>query len=73
MIPEPAVIYIMDRAYLDFEQLFTLHDAGAFFVTRAKSNSDLRRVYSAPSDRAQGIICAAFTSKILRQGKRSSF
>ena len=26
-------------------------------MTRAKSNSDLRRVYSAPSDRAQGIIC----------------
>jgi len=57
MIPEPAAIYIMDRAYLDFERLFTLHDAGAFFVTRAKTNSDLRRIYSAPSDRAQGIIC----------------
>ena len=57
MIPEPAVIYVMDRAYLDFERLFALHEAGAFFVTRAKSNADLRRVYSAPSDRAQGIIC----------------
>jgi len=57
LIPEPAAIYVMDRAYLDFKRLFTLHQAGAFFVTRAKSNSDLRRVYSAPSDRAQGIIC----------------
>jgi hypothetical protein len=57
MIPEPAAIYVMDRAYLDFERLFGLHQAGAFFVTRAKSNADLRRVYSAPSDRAQGIIC----------------
>ena len=57
MIPEPAAIYVMDRAYLDFERLFGLHEAGAFFVTRAKSNADLRRVYSAPSDRAQGIIC----------------
>lgn len=57
MIPEPAAIYVMDRAYLDFERLFTLKEAGAFFVTRAKSNTDLRRVYSAPSDRAQGIIC----------------
>ena len=55
--PEPAAIYVMDRGYLDFERLFTLHLAGAFFVTRARSNSDLRRVYSAPSDRAQGIIC----------------
>jgi len=57
MIPEPAAIYVMDRAYLDFERLFALHEAGAFFVTRAKSNADLRRVYSAPSDRVQGIIC----------------
>ena len=57
LIPEPAAIYVMDRAYLDFERLFALHEAGAFFVTRAKSNTDLRRVYSAPSDRAQGIIC----------------
>lgn len=57
MIPEPAAIYVMDRAYLDFERLFGLHEAGAFFVTRAKSNADLRRIYSAPSDRAQGIIC----------------
>ncbi len=57
MIPEPAAIYVMDRAHLDFERLFGLHEAGAFFVTRAKSNADLRRVYSAPSDRAQGIIC----------------
>lgn len=57
MIPEPAAIYVMDRAYLDFERLFGLHEAGAFFVTRAKSNSDLRRLYSAPNDRAQGIIC----------------
>jgi hypothetical protein len=57
MIPEPAAIYVMDRAYLDFERLFGLHEAGAFFVTRAKSNTDLQRIYSAPSDRAQGIIC----------------
>ena len=57
MIPEPAAIYVMDRAYLDFERLFELHQAGAFFVTRAKSNASLRRIYSAPSDRARGIVC----------------
>jgi hypothetical protein len=33
-----------------------LHQAGAFFVTRAKSNLDAHRVYSAPTDRATGII-----------------
>jgi hypothetical protein len=47
----------MDRGYLDFDRLFTRHQAGAFFVTRAKANTDFRRIYSAPSDRAQGIIC----------------
>jgi hypothetical protein len=57
LIPEPAAIYVMDRGYLDFERLFALHHAGAFFVTRAKSNLDFQRVYSAPSDRAHGIIC----------------
>lgn len=57
MIPEPGAIYVMDRAYLDFDRLFSLHQAGAFFVTRAKSNTNFRRIYSAPSDREQGIIC----------------
>jgi hypothetical protein len=57
LIPEPAAIYVMDRGYLDFERLFVLHRAGAFFVTRTKSNTDFRRVYSAPSDHGQGIIC----------------
>lgn len=57
LLPEPGAIYVMDRGYLDFERLFTLHQAGAFFVTRAKSNADFHRIYSAPSDRQQGIIC----------------
>jgi len=57
LLPEPGAIYVMDRGYLDFERLFTLHQAGAFFVTRLKSNTNVRRIYSAPSDRAQGIVC----------------
>jgi hypothetical protein len=57
LIPEPSAIYVMDRGYLDLERLFVLQQAGAFFVTRAKSNTHLRRIYSAPSERTQGIIC----------------
>ena len=57
LVAEPAAIYVMDRAYLDYTRLFRLHQAGAFFVTRSKSNTDLRRVYSAPSERTQGILC----------------
>ena len=57
LLPEPAAIYVMDRASVDFARLFHLHQAGAFFVTRAKSNATLQRLYSAPSNRAQGILC----------------
>uniref|UniRef100_A0A1S7LFK9 Transposase n=1 Tax=Magnetococcus massalia (strain MO-1) TaxID=451514 RepID=A0A1S7LFK9_MAGMO len=54
---ESGAFYIMDRAYVDYERLFTLHQAGSFFVTRAKSNMDARRIYSAPVDRSTGVIC----------------
>jgi hypothetical protein len=57
LIPEPGAFYVMDRGYLDFERLHVLHLAGSFFVTRAKSNMDARRVYSAPTDRGSGVIC----------------
>jgi hypothetical protein len=57
LLPEPGAIYVMDRGYVDFARLYLLHQAGAFFVTRAKSNIDARRLYSAPTDRANGIIC----------------
>ena len=39
--PEP---YVVDRGYVDFARLYVLHQAGAFFVTRAKSNIDAHRV-----------------------------
>ncbi len=54
---EAGAIYVMDRGYVDFARLHTLHLVGAFFVTRAKSNMVFHRVYSAPTDRATGIIC----------------
>jgi IS4 transposase len=47
----------MDRGYVDFARLHVLHQAGACFVTRAKSNLDAHRVYSAPVDRTAGVIC----------------
>ena len=57
LIPEAGAFYVMDRAYLDFERLYSLCQAGAFFVTRSKSNLDARRLYSAPVDRSSGLIC----------------
>lgn len=47
----------MDCGYLDFVRLYAMHEAGAFFGTRAKQSMDARRVYSRPVDRAGGIIC----------------
>jgi len=54
---EAGAFYIMDRGYLDFERLYNMHQAGAFFVTRAKSNMNFRRIYSAPVNKDMGIIC----------------
>jgi hypothetical protein len=57
LVPEAGAIYVMDRGYLDFKRLHTFHQASAFFVTRAKSNMDARRIYSATTDRSIGIMC----------------
>jgi len=54
---EAGAFYVMDRGYLDFDRLYKIHQAGAFFVTRAKRGMDARRVYSTKTDRATGVIC----------------
>lgn len=57
LVPEAGAFYIMDRGYIDFEQLHRLHQAGSFYVIRAKSNLRFQRRYSLESDRAASIIC----------------
>ena len=57
LILEAGAFYVMDRGYIDYARLYTLHQVGAFFVTRAKSNMDARRLYSAIADRTTGVIC----------------
>ena len=57
LIPEPGAIYVMDKAYLDFERLYSLHQNAAFFVTRAKANAQLKRLYSSPVDKSTGLRC----------------
>jgi hypothetical protein len=57
LTPEPGAFYIMDRGYVDFVRLYRFTLAAAFFVTRAKSNTKMRRVYSQPVDRETGLIC----------------
>ena len=43
LLPEAGAIYVVDRGYVDFARLYVLHQAGAFFVTRAKSNIEAHR------------------------------
>jgi IS4 transposase len=52
---EPGAFYVMDRACLDFERLYTFTLSAAFFVVRSKSNVLLQRRYSNPVDRATGV------------------
>ena len=54
---EAGAFYVMDRGYVDFARLYKMHQAGAFFVTRAKRNMNARRVYSTATDRSSGVIC----------------
>jgi transposase len=53
--PEAGAIYVMDRGYVDFRRLYILHQAGAFFVTRAKRNMNCHRVYSHAVDKTTGV------------------
>jgi len=54
---EAGAFYVMDRGYLDFTRLYRLHQMGGFFVTRPKANTNARRIYSSPVDRATGLVC----------------
>ncbi len=53
---EPMAIYIMDKAYIDFERLNKLNSHNAFFVTRAKENLAYRRIYSNKIDKNGNIL-----------------
>jgi len=62
---ETGAYYIFDRGYLDFGRFFEIHEAGAFFVTRAKIGWSFRRLYSRPADKEAGIRC----DQIVVQGR----
>jgi len=66
---EAGAIYIFDRGYLDFERLYRIHAAKAFFITRAKTNFDAHRLYSRPIDKSTGLRC---DQTVLLNGVRTS-
>ena len=57
LVPQPGAIYVMDRGYIDFERLGRFHQAGSFFVIRAKKNLKAERRYSRKVDKSTGLIC----------------
>jgi len=72
---EIGAFYVMDKAYIDFEKLFEIREALAFFVVRAKSNFAYKRLYSNKKDKTkdikydQTIKLTGYKSKKLYPGK----
>ena len=54
---EAGAIYIMDRGYMDFSRLYTIHQSSAFFITRARKNLQFKRLYSHIIDKTTGLQC----------------
>lgn len=54
---ERDACYIMDRGYIDYRRLYTIHQAHAFFIIRAKQNLRFVRWYSHRVDRRTGVRC----------------
>ncbi|MBT5759029.1 MAG: IS4 family transposase [Candidatus Marinimicrobia bacterium] len=54
---EPGAFYIIDKGYYDFERLYKINQAKAFFVIRAKKNLKFKRMYSSPIDKSTGLRC----------------
>ena len=57
LVPEAGAFYVMDRGYVDFNRLYSLKQAAAFFVTRAKRRMQFMRRYSHPVDKNTGLRC----------------
>src|SRR5437868_2811514 len=69
LIVEAGAFYVMDRGYIDFARLYRLHQAGAFYVTRAKNNTNVERRYSHPLDRS---TCLIYDQTLVRHGYQSA-
>lgn len=58
LTPEPGAFYLLDRGYVDFARLHALHEAGSFFLIRAKRGLRFKRRYSNPVDRSNTkVLC----------------
>jgi IS4 transposase len=63
-------IYAMDRGYVDFSRLYTIHKQGAFFVVRAKNNLKFKRLYSAPKSVETGVRADQVIALVTHKSKK---
>jgi len=54
---EEGAFYIMDRGYFDFERLWKINQAKAYFIIRAKRSISWERIYSKKVDHSIGLRC----------------
>ena len=73
LTPEPGAFYLLDRGYTDFDRLHTLHQAGSFFVIRAKRNLRFKRRYSQPVDRINTTVLCDQIGMLGCAGKSNCF
>ena len=67
---EKDAIYAMDRGYVDFARLFSIHKQGAFFVVRAKDNLKCNRLYSNPKDKEAGVRADQIITLVTQKSKK---
>jgi transposase len=63
-------IYAMDRGYVDFARLYSIHKQGAFFVVRAKDNLKYKRLYSQPKDTDTGVRADQIITLVTQKSKK---
>jgi hypothetical protein len=78
LMVEPGAFYVMDRGSLDLSRLYTLHQAGAYFVIRARKDLRFVRYISQPNifprikagaaafNRGKNLAVAALTLSLLQ-------
>jgi hypothetical protein len=54
---ESGAFYVVDKAYIDFKRFYRIHNANAFFVTRAQDNQGFKRIYSRKVNKSLGVLC----------------
>lgn len=71
LVFEAFAIYLMDKGYLDFARLYRLHQAQAFFVTRAKTNLAFTRLKSSKVAKELGLRCDQIIKLTTYKSKKS--